>query len=334
MIKRTQTEIMQSWGVDNSENPLVSVRCITFNHEKYISQAIDSFLMQETNFPFEIVIHDDASIDHTADIIREYEAKYPKIVKPIYETENQHSKHDGSIRRIMQKACKGKYIAYCEGDDYWISKDKLQKQADILERYKDVAICYCKVQAFEGDKDSFCIPPDYMKEGFVDLKAFINSEFNNQEWTFHTSSFFIRNTYYSEYLECNEYFRVFSCFPYGDMPTQLYMLCKGRGYFINEVMSKYRLNSGGYNSSVKNNPGIYIREEKKLIKALKKFDKYKSYEFHNDIKVKIFSSRKKILLKILTTKYPTLFRILRFLWRISFSKILKMMRGYVCTVED
>ena len=128
MINRTQEEIMQDWGVDNSDTPLVSVRCITYNHEPYIAQALDGFLMQKTNFPFEVIVHDDAGPDKTADIIREYEAKFPKIIKPIYETENQYSKHDGSLGRIVDAACKGKYIALCEGDDYWIDENKLQVQ--------------------------------------------------------------------------------------------------------------------------------------------------------------------------------------------------------------
>ena len=74
MIQKTQEEIMRNWGTDNSDTPLVSVRCSTYNHEPYIAQALDGFLMQKTNFPFEVIVHDDASTDKTADIIRDYEA--------------------------------------------------------------------------------------------------------------------------------------------------------------------------------------------------------------------------------------------------------------------
>lgn len=98
--------------------------------------------MQKTNFKFEAIVHDDASTDHTADIIREYAAKYPDIIKPIYETENQYSKHDGSLRRIMDVACTGKYIALCEGDDYWIDPLKLQKQVDFLEANPEYGLCH------------------------------------------------------------------------------------------------------------------------------------------------------------------------------------------------
>jgi len=118
---------------------MVSIRCLVFNHEKYLRQCLDGFVMQQTNFRFEAVVHDDASTDGSADIIREYAEKYPYIIKPIYEEENQYSKYNGSLSRIMNEACKGKYIAYCEGDDYWIDPLKLQKQVDYLENHLEFA---------------------------------------------------------------------------------------------------------------------------------------------------------------------------------------------------
>lgn len=115
---------------------MVSIMCITYNHEPYIRQCLEGFVMQKTNFRFEAIVHDDASTDGTAAIIREYAEKYPDIIKPIYETENQYSKHDGSLRRIMDEACKGKYIALCEGDDYWTDPQKLQIQVDFMENHQ------------------------------------------------------------------------------------------------------------------------------------------------------------------------------------------------------
>ena len=147
MINITQEEIMKNWQGDINQ-PLVSVHCITYNHENYIAQALDGFLMQKTNFPFEVIVHDDASPDKTADIVREYEKKYPAIIKAIYQTENQYSKRDGTIERIMNEACKGKYIALCEGDDYWIDENKLQMQVDFLEGNPEYTMCFsnCKVE--------------------------------------------------------------------------------------------------------------------------------------------------------------------------------------------
>ena len=120
---------------DSEVIPLVSINCITYNHKQYIRDAIEGFLMQITNFPVEILIHDDASTDGTVEIIREYEKQYPWLIKPVYQTENQYSKHNSfiSISKIQYGRALGKYIAFCEGDDYWTDHYKLQKQVDFLE---------------------------------------------------------------------------------------------------------------------------------------------------------------------------------------------------------
>ncbi len=120
--------------------PLVSICCITYNHAPFIRQALDGFLMQKC-VDFEILIHDDCSTDGTTEIIREYAEKYPDIIKPLYETENQYSKGvwvDG----FNYRRAKGKYIAYCEGDDYWTDPLKLQKQVDFMESYPDYSVCF------------------------------------------------------------------------------------------------------------------------------------------------------------------------------------------------
>ncbi|MCF2738802.1 glycosyltransferase [Bacteroides caecigallinarum] len=124
--------------------PLVSIHCLVYNHEQYLRQCLDGFIMQKTNFAFEAIVHDDASTDNSAEIIREYADKYPNIIKPIYEIENQYSKKDGSLTKIMNKAFHpdSKYIAYCEGDDYWIDPYKLQKQVDILESDSNISMVY------------------------------------------------------------------------------------------------------------------------------------------------------------------------------------------------
>jgi len=129
---RTEKEIGQSWQ-DKSATPLVSINCIAYNHEKYIEDAIEGFLIQETDFPFEIIVHDDASKDRTADIIREYEAQYPNLIKSICQTENQFSNGRNPLYEFTFPLSKGKYIALCEGDDYWTDKFKLTKQVDFLE---------------------------------------------------------------------------------------------------------------------------------------------------------------------------------------------------------
>lgn len=122
-------------------NLKVSILCTAYNHEKYIRQTLESFLMQKTNFKYEVLIHDDASTDNTAVIIKEYEEKYPNIIKSIYQKENQYSKGISIISTYLYPEARGKYIALCEGDDYWTDPLKLQKQFDALEANLGIDMC-------------------------------------------------------------------------------------------------------------------------------------------------------------------------------------------------
>lgn len=116
--------------------PVVTIRCITYNHEPFIRDAIEGFLMQETTFPVEILIHDDASTDNTADIVREYQNKYQQLIRAVLQTENQWSKGlrvSRRTRKLFNNMARGEFIALCEGDDYWTDSLKLQKQIAILQ---------------------------------------------------------------------------------------------------------------------------------------------------------------------------------------------------------
>lgn len=134
-----------------SEQPLVSILCASYNQEKYIAQTIEGFLMQKVSFPIEIIIHDDASTDGTADIIRKYEVKYPDIIKGIYQTENQYSKKVPIWDTFIYPKAKGKYFAECEGDDYWTDPNKLQVQADFLESHDDYVAIGHNVRIVDDD---------------------------------------------------------------------------------------------------------------------------------------------------------------------------------------
>jgi glycosyltransferase involved in cell wall biosynthesis len=135
---------------------LVSICCLSYNHEPYIKECLEGFLKQKTDFDFEILIHDDASTDNTQSIIKEYEVKYPEIIKPICQTENQWSQGINPSRRFNYSRVQGKYIAMCEGDDYWTDPSKLQKQVDFLEKNEDYAVVYHNSQALRenGKLDS------------------------------------------------------------------------------------------------------------------------------------------------------------------------------------
>ena len=142
----------------------VSVICNAYNHEKYIKDTLESLVMQKTSFPYEILVHDDASSDHTPDIIRTFEEKYPDLIRPIYQTENQYSKKNGAVAEIQLGRAKGKYIALCEGDDYWTDADKLQKQYDALECHPDLDICVHAAIAVKANTKKYIrniAPKDY-----------------------------------------------------------------------------------------------------------------------------------------------------------------------------
>lgn len=136
--------------ISRKKKPLVTIQCCTYNHEPYLRDALEGFVMQQTDFPFVAIVHEDASTDGTAQVLREYAEKYPDIILPIFEKENQYSK--GTLTQIMNKACEvtgAKYIAMCEGDDYWIDPLKLQKQVDFLESHPDFGLVHSNV--FEAD---------------------------------------------------------------------------------------------------------------------------------------------------------------------------------------
>lgn len=167
--------------------PEVSIVCLTYNHEDCIKNALDSFVMQETDFPYELVIHDDASTDKTAEIIKDYQERYPEIFKPILQKENQYSKKKPITRTFIAPVVKGKYIAMCEGDDYWTDSRKLQKQYDYMESHPECAMCVHNTVMHhrkEGISDKLF---NTWQEPHVlsDLEVFAG-------WFVHTSSFFFR----------------------------------------------------------------------------------------------------------------------------------------------
>jgi glycosyltransferase involved in cell wall biosynthesis len=133
--------MIESTTLYTSEAPLVSICCSTYNHEKFISETLDGFLIQKCNFPVEILIHEDCSTDNTAGIIKEYQKKYPNLLNPVFQKENQYSKGIKPFTQLLYPRAKGKFIALCEGDDYWTDPFKLQKQVDFLEANPDYTFC-------------------------------------------------------------------------------------------------------------------------------------------------------------------------------------------------
>jgi glycosyltransferase involved in cell wall biosynthesis len=128
--RRTEADVMRRWRP--MDGPLVSIACTTYNHARFVPQALDGFIAQDTTFPFEIVVHDDASTDDTREIVAGYAARYPNLVRTVFQTQNQYAQNITSAI-VAFGHCRGKYIAFCEGDDYWTDPQKLELQCRLLE---------------------------------------------------------------------------------------------------------------------------------------------------------------------------------------------------------
>ena len=282
MINKTEQEIMRNWKTKYGRSPQVSIRTLAYNHEAFIEEALDSFLEQETEFPFEIVVHDDASTDKTATIIKQYEEKYPTIVKPIYEKENIYSKPGGELAKIMDRACQGKYIAYCEGDDFFTDAHKLQMQFDIMEKYPEVTLCTHTVRMFFDDNKSKgkTFPAKHMETKKICLQEYLD----RSGYVFQTSSFFIRKRDLLRYREEQPEFKK-AVTHVGDRPLCMYLLTKGDAFYIDREMSCYRrFAQRSWSSRTYGNKKKRIKYYYDLAKMMELFDKYTGhlYDCHID----------------------------------------------------
>jgi len=242
---RTEQEIMQRWKADPCK-PLVSISCTTYNHEKYIEDALEGFLIQETNFPFEILIHDDASTDSSAEIIREYEVQYPNLFKPIYQTKNQYSKGKNPNVEFLFPKAKGKYIAFCEGDDYWTDQKKLQNQVDFLECNPEYGLSHTECNYLYQDSNSF---ENYAKRKYSCNHLPHLSTQNVFEWilvgnySIATSSVLLRKDLLDKVIEGDPYVFKSGYFKMGDTPLWLEFSLISHIHYIDQPTTVYRINT-------------------------------------------------------------------------------------------
>lgn len=228
---------------------MVSICCLAYNHEKYIRKTLEGFVNQITDFDYEILIHDDCSTDNTVEIIKEYERKYPEIVKSVYQKENQYSKGIKVSNVFQFPRAKGKYIAMCEGDDYWSDEYKLQQQFDALEGNPDCSICTHIVQHIdEVGKTVNYIQPDpslslLLNESVILSNQIFKNVLKKTIIPFQTSSYFFKREYVMEYL--GNFSKKLEFLNFGDVPLTWYLFTKGDCYYIDKIMSYYRENSIG-----------------------------------------------------------------------------------------
>lgn len=215
--------------------PLLSIKCFVYNHELYLRQCLDGFVMQKTTFPFEAIVHDDASTDGSAAIIREYAEKYPDIIKPIYETENQYSKRDGSLRRVVEAAISpfSKYLAICEGDDYWTDPLKLQKQVDFLESNPEYVLVYTSAEKVDANSKKL------LRNSLKGISGNITEYFFYKGNPVITATVCYRYKYWEDYV--NELSKIPFKIKMGDLPLWIYLSLQGKFKYINEKTTSYRV---------------------------------------------------------------------------------------------
>lgn len=250
------------------ESVLVSVICTAYNHENYIRDALDGFVAQKTSFRFEVLVHDDASTDGTAMIIKEYAEKYPEIIKPIFQTENQYSQGK-DITDFLYSLAKGKYIALCEGDDCWVDAYKLQKQAEYMETHPACTLCITNGYLCHDKKPV--------------KKIFASGEITDVDFDMTkiaaktpTASLFYPRKIMMEAPQLDK--RAFN----GDEFIRLYATSQGYAHYIDEITCCY--NQGVENSATtiwSSNSEYYIEHLQRVIVLYHDIDRFTEGKYHD-----------------------------------------------------
>ena len=226
---------------NNVKLPLVSVCVVTYQHRKFIRQCLEGIVSQNTNFYFEVIIGDDGSVDGTSEICQEFQRKYPELIKlTIYDRSIDRSDYGSSPGRYngmhTLAQAKGKYIAMCEGDDYWTDTTKLQQQIDFLEQNPDFSICFHSVAVDNGN--------GLFKDTITTVKKSESSLFDLASGNYiHTPSVIYRNLFPERFPEC------FYKMAAGDYFLHLYLAQTGKIKYIDKVMAAYRVHEDSYWSS-------------------------------------------------------------------------------------
>lgn len=251
--------------------PLVSIYVASYNHENFIERCINGILNQKVNFIYEVIIHDDYSTDNTLKILRKYEKKYPNIFKNIYQKQNKFLENRSVHLSNQVNNCKGKFIALCDGDDYWTDLNKLQKQVDFLQKKLDYNACVHNT--------------DLLKNGKIKKKEWrwdsTRTSFTAVDYIyslfFHTSSIVFRAKEIKKISFDKDILQ-------GDIYLFLSVINDKKVFFINQSMSVYRIHDGGITNSPKNRSNVL--KYKSLLLIFKKFNSLSNYKFKNIIWLK------------------------------------------------
>lgn len=289
---------MEQMRENQNAKIMVSICCITYNQESYIRDALDGFVNQETDFSYEILIHDDASTDQTAEIIRDYARRYPNLIFPILQTENQYSKGLTNISGTFNfPRARGKYIAMCEGDDYWTDRRKLQKQVDYLEANPGCSLCFHSANVdVQGRALTEHTVRPYKGSRMVSPEEIIDKASG-----YPTASLMFAR----EMVEQLPEFYVNA--PIADIPLQLLCAARGWAWYMDEPMCVYRL-GGAASWTTLMKQGDYEKKQQDYAASMETmyrgFDAFSEGRFHRTIEHAI--RRLLFLTKVNTRQFTTI----------------------------
>jgi glycosyltransferase involved in cell wall biosynthesis len=242
---------------------------MTYNHARFISKALDSVLMQKTNFPFEILISEDCSTDETREIVQGYHQRFPEKITLLLSERNIHSNE--VVSRGIH-AAKGDYIALLDGDDYWLSSDKLQKQADFLDNHLECSMCFHNAQAFNEDN----------KQEQWNWTSSNQKEFSTLEDLWRGNFIATCSTMFRNHLikKIPDWYNSF--FPITDWPLYILLAEHGKIGYLNETLGAYRLHAGGLYS-----PFTVKQKLTKTLDFYRRINKFLNFKYNNNIKTAI-----------------------------------------------
>lgn len=223
------------------KNPLVSIPMLAYNHEPYIRQAIEGVLMQKTNFEFELVIGEDASTDRTREICFEYQKRFPDKVRVLWSEENVFKIGGNAIR--TRSHCRGKFIALCEGDDYWIDPNKLQKQVDLIEKTQANMCVAFNIDRFPDGRE---VEMKYKNKKFLTGRDFLKHYFHTSTYLINSHEYEATYAYYSKIHD--RY----------DVTNAICMASRGRIALLPEIVSVYRRTGAGVATSRTNQTAKFM----------------------------------------------------------------------------
>ena len=272
---------------------MVSICCITYNQIEYIRDALEGFVSQKTSFSYEVLIHDDASTDGTADVIREYAKRYPHMIKPILQTENQYSRGLTNVSGTYNfPRAQGRYIAMCEGDDYWTDETKLQQQVEFLEAHPDCSLVFHSAKV---DVQGRAVTEHSMRPYEGD-KRISSEEIIDKTSGYPTASLMFRTEMVKDLPD------FYNNAPIADIPLQLLAAARGWAYYIDKSMCVYRL-GGAASWTTLMKQGNYEEKQRRYAEAMAQmyrgFDEFSGRRFHDTVER---ASRRLVYLTKVNTK--------------------------------